>query len=99
MLDPGFDPLELCVDGREVRAPNNDLQQCVWHKVVQRLSLDQRMGDDPGSSKLAASLLPMWQLLAELRQAGTASRVVEVARLHGQNLLAVAMPPSFELSP
>ena len=94
-----FDPSKLGVECCEVWAPNNDVQQVGRHQVVQRLSLDERMGDDPGSSKLAASLLPMWQFVAELRQAGAADRVVEVARLHCQNLLAVAMPPCSQLAP
>ena len=39
VFDLGFDPLELGLEGREVGAPNNDLQQRVWDEVVQRLSL------------------------------------------------------------
>ena len=99
VFDLGFDPLELCVDGCEVRAPNNGLQQFVWYQVVQRCSLEIRMGDDPGISNLAANTLLFWQPVAELRNAGTASRVVELARLYLHNLLTVAMPPSCDLSP
>ena len=43
VLHLGFDPLQLRFEGREVGAPNNDLQHGVWHQVVQRLSLHQRM--------------------------------------------------------
>ena len=98
VLGLGFDPLELGLKGRKVRAPNNDLQQ-VWDEVIQRLSLHHWVGDDLALRKLAASLLPMLEFLAKLRQAGTADWVAEVARLRVQNLRGVTMPPSCELSP